>query len=126
MNKKGDKSSDLKRILVYTFFVFIFVVLLDFRCIFKSLTSIPCPGCGMTRAFIEISKLEFMNSFKYNIFALPLVFCYLGILAIIVFDKYRGTHYYNKIMKRKLSSLECLVIFAIFVVGWYLNIYRGI
>ena len=126
MNEKGDKSSDLKRILVYTFFVFIFVVLLDFRCIFKLLTSFPCPGCGMTRAFIEISKLEFMNSFRYNIFALPLVFIYLAILAIIVFDKCRGTHYYSKIMKRKLGSLECLVIFVIFVVGWYLNIYRGI
>ena len=126
MYKKGDKSNNLRRILVYTFFIFAFVIILDFRCIFKSITSLPCPGCGMTRAFIEILKMDFINSFKYNIFALPLVIFYFVILGISIFDKFRGTHYYSEIMKRKLSSFEYSIIFAFFVVGWILNIVRGI
>lgn len=126
MYKKGDKSSDLRRLLVYTFFIFVFVIILDFQCIFKSITSLPCPGCGMTRAFIEILNMELINSFKYNIYALPLVIIYFAILVISIFDKYRGTHYYSEIMKRKLSSFEYSIIFAFFFIGWILNIVRGI
>ncbi|MBN2280440.1 MAG: DUF2752 domain-containing protein [Candidatus Marinimicrobia bacterium] len=40
-------------------------------CIFHAISGKKCPGCGMTRAFLAIGKLQFLEAFKYNIFALP-------------------------------------------------------
>ncbi|MEM4658654.1 MAG: DUF2752 domain-containing protein [Candidatus Methanosuratincola sp.] len=41
-------------------------------CPFKLLTSIPCPGCGMTHAFVALASLEIRQAFSYNPFSLPL------------------------------------------------------
>ncbi len=42
-------------------------------CPFHAITSIPCPGCGMTRAFICLGQLEFVKAFQYNPFSIPLM-----------------------------------------------------
>jgi hypothetical protein len=42
-------------------------------CPFRALTGLPCPGCGMTRAFCSISHGEFARAFGYNALA-PFVF----------------------------------------------------
>ena len=35
-------------------------------CGFLQLFGIPCPACGMTRAFISILKLDFLAAFSFN------------------------------------------------------------
>ena len=42
-------------------------------CPFRALTGLPCPGCGMTRAFCSIGHGEFARAFGYNALA-PFVF----------------------------------------------------
>ena len=53
------------------------LLILDiYRCPFKALTGIPCPGCGMTRAVLHACKGEFREAFYYHplwIVAVPLV-----------------------------------------------------
>lgn len=51
---------------------------LSIPCMFHELTDLYCPGCGITRMFFSLLKLDFYQAFRYN----PLVFCYL-ILYII-------------------------------------------
>ena len=48
-------------------------------CVFQHFLGIPCPGCGMTRAFLCLTRLDFAGAWRYNplIFAMPYVFCYL-------------------------------------------------
>lgn len=41
-------------------------------CIFKIITKKPCPGCGMTRAFLSIGKFELLKAFEFNFFSIPL------------------------------------------------------
>lgn len=43
-------------------------------CPFKALTGIPCPGCGMTRAILSITKGDFHRAFGYNPFSFFLLF----------------------------------------------------
>ena len=33
-------------------------------CVFRALTGIPCPGCGMTTAFLLLSELRFADAFE--------------------------------------------------------------
>ena len=43
-------------------------------CPFKALTGIPCPGCGITRAMLSITKGDFHGAFSYNPFSFFLLF----------------------------------------------------
>ena len=42
-------------------------------CVIHSLTGYDCPGCGMTRAFVAVSKLDFKAAFEYNALAITLI-----------------------------------------------------
>ena len=40
--------------------------LLDIGCVFRLMTGIPCPGCGMTRAWLAALRLDFAAAFAYH------------------------------------------------------------
>jgi hypothetical protein len=42
-------------------------------CPFRAVTGLPCPGCGMTRAFCSIGHGDFAGAFGFNVLA-PFVF----------------------------------------------------
>lgn len=48
-------------------------------CLFKNITGIPCPSCGITRSIISLMHLDLNNAFHWN----PLGF--LALVAMIVF-----------------------------------------
>jgi len=51
-------------------------------CTLKRLTSIPCPGCGLTRSLIHLAHLRFIDAFELN--PLASVFICLAVLAYTV------------------------------------------
>ena len=51
-------------------------------CIFKGVTGIPCPGCGMTRACLAILQGEFSTAWRYH----PFSFLLIGLSILIVFQ----------------------------------------
>lgn len=65
--------------IVYFAFSYLLLDLLDTTCIFIYLFNIPCPGCGMTRAFLSLIQLDFKNAFMYNptIFFMPYIAYYI-------------------------------------------------
>ncbi|HIA70212.1 TPA: DUF2752 domain-containing protein [Candidatus Poribacteria bacterium] len=50
-------------------------------CVFKSVTSIPCPGCGMTRACLAIFQGEFSTAWRYH----PFSFLLFGLAILSAF-----------------------------------------
>ena len=40
--------------------------ILDLSCLFMGLFDIPCPGCGITRAYIALFHLDFAAAFAHN------------------------------------------------------------
>lgn len=58
-------------ILVILIIFLCLVLFLPVTCIFKSVTGILCPACGMTRAFISIIHFDFLNALKFNLLSIP-------------------------------------------------------
>lgn len=42
-------------------------------CPFYNIFKIPCPGCGLTRAFIYLFKFNIKQSLSYNILCIPII-----------------------------------------------------
>ena len=61
---------------------YLFLTLINYKCIFHELFHIWCPGCGGTRMIISIFNLDFYQAFRWN----PLLFILfiLGIIYIII------------------------------------------
>ncbi len=93
--------------------VFILAVLLlyvfEIPCIFKTLFSVPCPACGMTRACFSVLKGDFAAAFEYHSLwlLLPIV------VALYWFD--------GKIFKREfINYILAISVAAIFIIRWIL------
>lgn len=66
-------------------------------CLIKTIFNVSCPGCGLTHAFIDLLKLNFVGAWEHN----PLIFLVLPAGAYFIlthFLKYRKsqlTHQMN-------------------------------
>ena len=79
------RKKEMKLILLLISFLIIFLFLnkvfnFTIPCLFHEITNLYCPGCGITRMFLALFKLDFYQAFRYN----PLVFVLL-ILSIVYF-----------------------------------------
>lgn len=62
-------------------------------CLFHEITGLHCPGCGVTRMFHSLLKLEIYQAFRYN----PFLFCLLNLYLIYKLLSYI---YYKKTNKK--------------------------
>lgn len=88
--------------------------ILGISCPIKFATGISCPGCGMTRAYLALLKLDFKKSFYYHpLFITPLL------SVIIYFNK-------EKIPKNILNLLTYFFIALFFIIYIFRLITFGI
>lgn len=71
-----------KQLIFYSAIIIIFILSSDNLCILKKVTGIPCPGCGMTRAYLSLLKLNIRDAFFYN----P-IFWTLPVIIILMIKK---------------------------------------
>ena len=78
----------MKRVLSYLCFVLLLIgcfILFDLKCPVRALFGIPCPACGMTRAWMSVFQLDFKSAFDYHpLFLLGPVL----ILMVIFYDEF--------------------------------------
>ena len=72
-----ERSKHLHRIYPLTILVlgFVYVKFSPFHvpCIWKKLFGIPCPGCGLTGAYISLLNFDIANAMRMNILSVPLL-----------------------------------------------------
>jgi len=64
-------------------------------CPFRAVTGLPCPGCGMTRAFCALGHGDLSGAFGYNalapfVFAAALLLWAHSLAAVLRFDSARA------------------------------------
>lgn len=116
--KQVDKSIQILIIIILISFVSLLLgINITIPCIFNKITNLYCPGCGLTRMFMSIIKLDFYQAFRYN----PLVFILLIFSSLLlIFNKI-----YQHITHKKIKIPKSVYIILIFVVITY-SILRNI
>ena len=85
--------------------------ILDIHCWIKSLFGIPCPGCGMTRAYVRVLHFDFMGAFQYHamFWAMPILLLYY------LFD--------GKIIRNKWVNNGILILIGVgFLINWIIQL----
>ncbi len=112
-------------ILGLIIFLFLFLCLGQFDCLFKKFFHFPCPGCGMNRAFNELLSFNILVSFKYNILAFPGTLIVLFCIGVLFYDLIKGTNIFLPKLFEILKKYYLIIIIIVFL-SWIFNIYRGI
>lgn len=71
-------------IILITFLCIISI--LPVTCIFRSVTGILCPSCGMTRASLAIINFDLLTALNYNILSIPLFIFLIYFFVRLVID----------------------------------------
>lgn len=91
--------------------IIVLMYLLSLPCPILYVTGIPCPGCGMTRAFVHLVQLDFVEAFHYH----PLCF-FLPFFA--------GVFLFRKRMPRKVYNLCLFIVISIFFTTYFLRLFN--
>ena len=97
----------MKKLFLSIFLTICLIFFLDYGCIYRNIFDIPCPGCGMTRAWISFLNGKINDAFYYH----PLFWSVPIIMLLVIFE--------NKIKNKKMLSI-LFIIFAILFIGVYL------
>jgi len=93
-------------------------------CLSKSLTNTECPGCGMTRSFVNIAKFNFGEAFKLNRVSIPL---FIYFIYAFLYHSYCLT-ILNQEVPSKLSIYNkwfANLILILLISNWFLGLFIG-
>lgn len=102
------------------------VLLFSYRCPFRLLFGIPCPGCGMTRAFLCLLRLDIRGAFHYHpLFPLVLLLALWGGFALLhkrtAPSVPKQSFFRQKRMRRLLLVAAC----AMFLIVYLIRLFSG-
>ncbi len=109
-----EKIKKPREKLLITALIALYVMIIYFSpmsCPILTITKIPCPGCGMTRAWISVLKLDFSAAFSYNAMFWSVPLLYYALLT-------DGTPFKNK----KFNICFYAIIIGGFATNWLFNI----
>jgi hypothetical protein len=99
-------------------------------CLFKRITTIPCPSCGITRSILCLLNGDFTGALYWNPFGAILAMALIIIPIWICYDLvgHKDTLFktYNRaelILRRKWIALPLI---GLVVLNWIWNIYKGL
>jgi hypothetical protein len=98
------------------------------KCMFKSITNIPCPSCGTTRAILSIVSGDLSAGYRYN----PLAYVYIVLMLIVpiwmivdlIQKRITIIKAYNYIISKFSSKMVSLPFATIIVLNWIWNIFK--
>ena len=112
MKIKIDKKEILSKFIISAAYLIIILLFYHFKvgCIFQTFLGIPCPGCGMTRAFFSLIRFNFIDAFKFHpmIYAMPLLYIYFWTNG--------------KLFGKTADKIIVSVILTGFAIHWIINL----
>lgn len=93
-------------------------------CLFMNLTDLPCPACGLTRSFEELSHFHFIESLNYNlniIIAAPL-FLFLILIKCLPFRIKIELYIFFSRHLEKINQI-ILILFIFFLISGFIRIF---
>ena len=96
----------LTALLVLLFLMFVY------KCPLNHFFGIPCPGCGVSRAYMAVFRLDFVRAFEYH----PL---FLTVAPVILYVAHR-----NVFKKRLSDKVEIAVLCGLSLLFVALYVYR--
>lgn len=113
----GAQKKLLKETLVCmgilaAYYVFIRLTGLHIPCVFREITGLKCPGCGLTAMCMNLAHFRFGEAFR----ASPLMFCLAPLLAITLALKIFAAPKWldSKSKPYKIGAWALLVIVAVY------------
>ena len=91
-------------------------------CLFRTITDIPCPACGSTRAMLELLHGNFGIAFSYNpISYIQLIFLVVA-PALLLYDyaRKRQTLFntYNYLISQIERPRNAIVLISLIIINW--------
>lgn len=112
-NDKNIKVIILRHLGIFAIFITYLIVTLVFNlgCPIRKAIHMPCPSCGMTRAWFEVLKMNFSRAFEYH----PLfIFIPVYVWSVI----HRNIWPIKKIPKKIFSIIlvgGIIIIFGVYI-----------
>ena len=109
-NKRLRKFFTIHGIVLLSVPFFIYV----YQCPIQYFLHIPCPGCGITRAYIAILSLDWKAAFRYH----PLFFM---VLPILLYVPHRDI--LRKRLSDKMETLILIITIILFIIVYVLRLF---
>lgn len=95
------------------------LLLTDIGCVFKLVTGLSCPGCGMTRAWLSAFRLDFSAAFAYH----PLFWVVPFAIVVACVEELPATELPRRV--RWLARVVPVVLVALLLVVWVARLVDG-
>jgi len=104
---------EIDKIKSYNFLLVVFLVyfilnLFNIGCIFKWITGISCPGCGITRAVLSALRLDFKTALYYH----PLFWLIIPTILFLVCAK--KPLFGNKLYQNIFCTVVLIIVLAVY------------
>lgn len=92
-----------------------FIAVMPVTCIFKTVTGISCPACGMTRAFHAILHFNFLEAIYQNLLSIPFFIFIIFSIFMLLKDFIQNRFSYITSILNFLNSNSFLVVILLII-----------
>lgn len=91
------------------------VAMMPVTCLFKTVTGISCPACGMTRAFLAILRFDLLEACYQNLLSIPLFLFLIFSIFMLLKDFVQNRFSYIPRLLQFLGNYSFMIILLLII-----------